>query len=105
MVDDALDGIFKMPKYLPPDYMIDFDAASSPKKSFRSADEELKVYDHSQSMDSSSIIKTDESMKDYDYMIEPEIQFNQFYSKNNRKQEHDSVSIGDGLGVLTRFKG
>ena len=83
MVDDALDGIYKMPKYKAPDYMMNFDDQSSPKKSNRSAEEELKVHDGSISHDSSTI-KTDPSMKDYDYMIEPELKIN-FNYKLERK--------------------
>lgn len=109
MVDDAIDGVYKLPKYQAPDYMNYSDANSSPKKSQHSQEEELKIHDGSMTSEISSSFKTDPSMRDYDFMIEPEIKFNLTYGGlGGQDTKHkDSVSIGDGLGVkgLIRFKG
>jgi len=64
------------------------------EKPIKEDSEELKVYDGSKTY--SSLI-TDPSMRDYDYMIEPD-QFN-FYMPPSTKKG-DSVEIGDGLGTI-----
>lgn len=104
MVDDAMDNIYKMPKYRPPAIMNYGDDSLSPKKSPMSTEQELKVHDGSRT-DDSSTIKTDSSMKDYDYMIEPEIKYNFNIQPYRKLEKQESGSVGDGLGVLTRFKG
>ena len=106
MVDDALDNVYKMPKYRPPDIMNYGEDSLSPKKSPMSTEKELRVHEGSQKSESSTI-KTDPSMRDYDYMLEPEFKYNYNYAFGHQKanMKKESSSIGDGLGVLTRFKG
>ena len=95
MVDDVVDtGMFRYPKFRPNNHMME-DELNSPKKSVvEASEEELKVYDKLQ--ESSSRIHTDSTMKDYDYDIEPDMNFPQF-----RPIVVQNKLIGDGLGVET----
>ena len=98
LVDNIIAGK-RMPKYkLPESIMLYEDNKSSPSKSVQ--DEELKVYDRSKSSFSSSL-HTDPSMRDYDYMIEPDEMFQYYLPPNANKVE--PLSIGEGLGVTANF--
>jgi hypothetical protein len=61
-------GLMKFPKFKPSSDMSDEEQASPVKPIEK--DEELKVYDGSKT---SSSLCTDLSMRDYDYMIEPDM--------------------------------
>lgn len=99
MVEDMTNNMFKFPKYRPENIGETVDSQnleSSPEKADRS-EEELKVYDGSRT---SSSLATDPSMRDYDYMIEPD-QFNFYLPPASRKPEQEKM--GDGLGVVGNF--
>ena len=80
MIENSIGGIgnfFKLPKYKPRQANLDNtdDNRSSPQKSDAPGEEqELQIYDKSvlDHSKTSSSIHTDPSMKNYDYMIEPE---------------------------------
>jgi len=98
MIDNLMMGKL-LPKYVPADDGFDTsEQKSSPAKSGMDDDDgELRVYDASQSIQSSSL-HTDPSMKDYDFMIEPDEMFS-FYMPDH-KDKKDDEDMGAGLGYL-----
>lgn len=96
MIDNLMMGK-QLPRYVPADDGFDTsEQKSSPAKSGL-GDEELRVYDASQSIQSSSL-HTDPSMKDYDFMIEPDEMFSFYMPMEDKKDDED---MGAGLGYLS----
>ena len=92
MVDAALGGFFKLPKYKPRAALLEEDQKTSPSKSEAAEhQEELKPYDGL-----SSSLHTDSSMRDYDLQEEPEM-FNFYLAQGAAKPATEAM--GDGLGV------
>ena len=111
LIDNLILGK-QLPKFVPNNDEFEFteENKSSPAKSGQ-GDEDLRVYDESQSLASlaSSSLKTDPSMRDYDYMIEPDEMFSFYKPLDGQKMDEGMGAglsfMGSSGGRLNQFKG